>query len=409
LDSMGVPFWGTTLVILAMILLYTYEGGVKNLAVYSPDQLKSVFNVGAFGQRPVTAEEAERLGMTEEEAQAAQEEGDIRLSLRSLVSNAMTPSVTKTINKIAPPTYNPNLWERILNTISGDSFTKLRAETINRYERLADIDRAVAKQIKQAGGVEQLADQKAESAALFSDLGAGLLETAMGANDKFGGVPVFRNGITVIDNFNRTVKGPILIFKPLADLKDPDVFRLWQVWKSVQRAKRLDVEGRENLIDAPDIKAIELMEKQNPNLIKIFKLVDKDWTAYNDKLVKYMVDTGVITPQMAKKWTEHGDYFPFYRLVDFNDVQGPKMFSSLANVRPPKKLKGGESPLGDIFENIVRNSQAAIQAGIKNVAAQRATQQALRIQQVTRLPAKRSGPNVYRVMENGREVLGKAL
>ena len=31
LDSMGVPFWLTTTVILAMILLYTYEGGVKTI------------------------------------------------------------------------------------------------------------------------------------------------------------------------------------------------------------------------------------------------------------------------------------------------------------------------------------------------------------------------------------------
>jgi len=31
LDSMGVPFWLTTVVILAMILLYTYEGGVKTI------------------------------------------------------------------------------------------------------------------------------------------------------------------------------------------------------------------------------------------------------------------------------------------------------------------------------------------------------------------------------------------
>jgi Na+/proline symporter len=31
LDSMGVPFWLTTAVILAMILLYTYEGGVKTI------------------------------------------------------------------------------------------------------------------------------------------------------------------------------------------------------------------------------------------------------------------------------------------------------------------------------------------------------------------------------------------
>jgi Na+/proline symporter len=31
LDSLGVPFWLTTIVILAMILLYTYEGGVKTI------------------------------------------------------------------------------------------------------------------------------------------------------------------------------------------------------------------------------------------------------------------------------------------------------------------------------------------------------------------------------------------
>jgi len=31
LKSFGVPFWATTLVILAMILLYTYEGGVKTI------------------------------------------------------------------------------------------------------------------------------------------------------------------------------------------------------------------------------------------------------------------------------------------------------------------------------------------------------------------------------------------
>jgi len=31
LDSLGVPFWMTTLVILGMILMYTYQGGVKTI------------------------------------------------------------------------------------------------------------------------------------------------------------------------------------------------------------------------------------------------------------------------------------------------------------------------------------------------------------------------------------------
>lgn len=41
LDNMGIPFWLTTLVVLLMILLYTYEGGVKTIVF--TDMLQTVF------------------------------------------------------------------------------------------------------------------------------------------------------------------------------------------------------------------------------------------------------------------------------------------------------------------------------------------------------------------------------
>ena len=41
LDNMGVPFWLTTLIALLMILLYTYEGGVKTIVF--TDMLQTVF------------------------------------------------------------------------------------------------------------------------------------------------------------------------------------------------------------------------------------------------------------------------------------------------------------------------------------------------------------------------------
>jgi GNAT superfamily N-acetyltransferase len=48
---------------------------------FRPDQIKSAIgNIGAFGQRPVTAEEAARFGMGEMEANFRQYEGDIRFS-----------------------------------------------------------------------------------------------------------------------------------------------------------------------------------------------------------------------------------------------------------------------------------------------------------------------------------------
>lgn len=355
------------------------EDGVPTYAVFDSTQIKSA--TGNIGTYDVTSP-------------------DIRKSIRI----TMTPAMVASMNKIAPPTYNPNLWERILDAVGGDSFVKIRQRLVNRYEALAAVDRAVAKQLQQAGGVQQFADQKAESAALMSDLSAGVLETAMGAHDRFGGIPIYRNGIVTVSNFGKTVKGPVLIFKPLSDLNDPDAFRLYQTWAAVKRGTRLSVEGREQLVDQSDRQAMRDLATTNPNLVALFQAVQSDWITYNNGLVKLMEDTGVITPEMAKEYIKHGDYFPFYRLVDVDDVVGPKMFTSIGNVRPPRQLKGGENPLGDFFENIVRNSQAAIQASMKNVAAQRATSQAMKIGQVHKLPTKASGPSVYRVLENGKEV-----
>ena len=62
--------------------LYVEEKGVKNLAVFDPKQVTSATgNVGAYGQRPVTAEEAARFGLSEGSANRFQERGDIRFSL----------------------------------------------------------------------------------------------------------------------------------------------------------------------------------------------------------------------------------------------------------------------------------------------------------------------------------------
>lgn len=70
---------------------FVSEEGFKNLAVFDPKNLKSAYgNVGTFGTRNPTAEEAASLGMTLEEALAAQQAGDIRLSLNSVLHTTFT-------------------------------------------------------------------------------------------------------------------------------------------------------------------------------------------------------------------------------------------------------------------------------------------------------------------------------
>ena len=117
-----------------------------------------------------------------------------------------------------------------------------------------------------------------------------------------------------------------------------------------------------------------------------------------------MLDTGVITKQAAIEWTKYGDYIPFYRQLDAEDnAFGPKVFNSLSGVRSPKARKGSDASLGDFLENVVRNTQAAIQAGMKNVAAQKTVDVLTQIgeSEIKHLNVSSSDPNVITVLENG--------
>jgi Large polyvalent protein associated domain 38 len=320
-------------------------------------------------------------------------------SLRNTIPASTWNRVNMTIGQ-----RNQKTWvQRITDAISPKNWSDFRTNALNRYEGLARIDRM---KVAKMGGARLMADQSAEAAALFSDLGAGISAAAFGVHDRIGGYPVFRNGVVTIDNKNGTVKGPLAIFAPLAAYNDPDVYRLYQFWVTAQRGQRLNAEGRQTPFDAADMAEVQRINN-DPQLGPMFRQIKDEWIKYNDGLVKFMEDTGVITPEASKEFRIHGDYFPMYKYMEQEDTAGPRVFSSIANVPVPKKLKGDEvNPMGDFFENVVRNTQSAIQMGIKNIAAQRATQVAVDVGSAVKLPGRptRMEPNYYRVLENGKEV-----
>jgi hypothetical protein len=287
-----------------------------------------------------------------------------------------------------------------MEAISPTSYSDFRAQALNRYNQLGVYDKIRAKKM---GGAALLADQSAESAALLSDVAAGLVASALGVHDRMGGIPVFRNGITIISNQNGTIKAPVAIFAPLA--ADPSHYQAYQYWAGVQRGSRFLADGREELFNDPNDK-IEA-EKIRKAFLKEgidFNAIQKEWIKYNDGLVQYMVDTGVLSKEKADIFRKHGDYLPFYRQMDGRETVGPKVFQAISGVKPPKKLKGGEAPLDDFLESIVRNTQSAIQAGVKNVAGQRAAKVAMDIGMASRLNFKSSAPGTFDVLENGQVV-----
>ena len=143
------------------------------------------------------------------------------------------------------------------------------------------------------------------------------------------------------------------------------------------------------------------MEQKYPEFVD----VQKEWTKYNNGLVKMQVDAGVITPAAGAEFMKYSDYIPLYRQMDGESTLGPSIYQSVAGVKAPKKLTGkGTGPIEDYLETIVRNTQAAIQASMKNVAAKKAVENGMILGMVTKLPAVSSSPDTITILENGKKV-----
>jgi len=321
---------------------------------------------------------------------------DVRYSLRE----STDPDTVSRVNATTTTREEKGYAERITKALSGDSFSALRAEALNRYNRLADVDKAV---VKKRGGAALMADESAEAGALQSDLAAGVTASVLGVHDRNGGIPVYANGVTKAFNDNGKIKGPVAIFAPLSKYNDPYIYQLYQFWAAAQRGSRLNEQGRPDIFTDADLVKAQQLEKDHPE----FRQIQAEWNVYNNGLMQFLVDTGVLSEGDRARFTEYSDYIPFYRQMEGEKTIGPNLFQSISGVKKPKKLKEGEdkAPLADFLETIVRNTQSSIQMGMKNVAAQRAIDRALEIEMAEKLPPNsKAGLDTVQVLEKGQVV-----
>jgi len=361
---------------------YVSEGGKKNLAVYEPSQIKSATgNVGTFDR----------------------ENPDIRYSLRNVKDEIDSmpngAAINASINRIATAREQKGFIERILDAFTPQSVDALRQQFLNRYNQLGVYDRELAKTM---GGAALLADASAESAALMSDNAAAIAAMACGIEGK-GGIPVFNKGYTTISSANGE-KGVLEILMPLAKIGDPRIYQTYQFWAGAKRGSRLLASGKDHTYTKPELDYAKELEAKYPE----FKQVQEEWIKYNNGLMKYAVDTGVLSPEKAAEFMKYSDYIPFYRQIDGETTVGPKLFQNISGVTPPKKLggikEGQEAPLADFLETIVRNTQSIIQSGMKNTAAQRAISAAVQLKTAKARTDVSYAPGVVTVLERGKPV-----
>ena len=116
---------------------FLFEEGRRNLAVFKPERVKSATgNTGAFGQRPLTDAELSKFSLTAEEAQQAQERGDIRFMAAEPTG---TPGVTETKPVVAIPS-DPKAFQKVVKAIQKEPKTMAsiaaRVKDSERYKEM---------------------------------------------------------------------------------------------------------------------------------------------------------------------------------------------------------------------------------------------------------------------------------
>jgi len=132
-----------------------------------------------------------------------------------------------------------------------------------------------------------------------------------------------------------------------------------------------------NLTDAEINQIISKSEAAHPE----WKQMAADIQRINKALLDFAVATGTLDRSKADQLGSMF-YTPFYRQADedakqnANEVVGPRLSDSLTRVKTAFDLshKGGENPLGDLFENMIRNADVIMKAGMKNVAMRQAAE-----------------------------------
>lgn len=220
------------------------------------------------------------------------------------------------------------------------------------------------------------------------------------------GPPVFDGENTSV---SEDIGGLFDIFEPIGENRA----KAFQTYAVARRERDLRSRGRVGFTELTDSEIAETLRNADADFEEVFAAYQE----FNGAIIDYAVDTGLLTQELGD--TLKGmDYVPYYRAYEQDDgeldVLGPKMQAAMNNPKSglDLKLKGGSSNLGNLYENIIRNTQSIIAASRKNLALQEAADAVdalneLGVDDIGRRVAKPDGEGIMRLRVDGKPVYYK--
>lgn len=149
--------------------------------------------------------------------------------------------------------------------------------------------------------------------------------------------------------------------KPLREIVEPvakDMDGL-RAYITARRAIEVEASGRKTGVDLDAARQVVEGGKK-------YETVARELTAYQNRVLAYLKDSGVLTEGAFEAMVEAGrNYVPFYRVIDQPATGTGK---SLGPGNPVKRLKGSEREIVDPLESIIKNTYAYISVAERNAA-----------------------------------------
>lgn len=130
--------------------------------------------------------------------------------------------------------------------------------------------------------------------------------------------------------------------------------------------------------------------------------VADQWNEVRANTAKIMVDSGLWTQDQADEMLAAAEYVPFYREEQLEAGKGPKEFISGLQVKAKEaRLRGSERAVNDIFDNMMRWTQYAIERSVRNRMAVQRMDVALDLGMAKEEGFDARGENLVRIWRDG--------
>jgi hypothetical protein len=135
------------------------------------------------------------------------------------------------------------------------------------------------------------------------------------------------------------------------------------------------------------------------------------WQGIRKNNIDVMVNSGLWSPEYATAMWDNMDYVPYYREEQLEEGAGPQEFIRGLQVKSKEfQLKGSGAAVNDVFDNMIRWSQYAMNRAIRAHKATQMIDAALKIEvdgkpMATKVTEQKRGMNIVRAFRDGKQEL----